>query len=98
MIVRRTLSLIAIALVMMVGAAVPAMATDYPITDGPGTQVGGTKTGTTGTTTEGTRTPTGVNDLARTGAELTTLWLGLGLLATGGVIVMVSRNRRRVTA
>ncbi len=105
MIVRRTLSLIAVAFVIMVGVAAPAGATDgYPITGGTGgTNVEGTKTGETysGTTTgvRGTgvgNTGVGGAGLARTGGDLGTLWAGLGLLVAGGVIVTVSRNRRKV--
>ena len=36
--------------------------------------------------------------LPHTGADLTTLWAGLGLLVAGGLLVSVARSRRRVLA
>ena len=35
--------------------------------------------------------------LPHTGADLTTLWAGMGLLFAGGLLVSVSRARRRIT-
>ena len=98
--IRRTLSFIAFAFVMLVVAAAPASAatsTPYPVLGGDGAVVEGTKTGAN---TQGSRTPTGVGGagLARTGAELGTLYAGLALLVAGGVIVTISRNRRKVLA
>jgi len=100
MIVRRTLSLIAVAFVLLVAVGGPASAStgpNYPVTGGGNTAVEGTKTGQV---IEGSRTPTGVSGagLARTGAELGTLWMGLALLVGGGLIVTVSRTRRKVLA
>lgn len=105
MIVRRTLSLIAVAFVLLVAVGAPASAAtgpNYPVTGGGTTAVEGTKTGQV---TEGSRTPTGVTNtgvsgagLARTGGELGTLWMGLALLVGGGLIVTMSRTRRKVLA
>ena len=36
--------------------------------------------------------------LPHTGADLTTLWAGLGLVLSGGLFISVGRNRRRILA
>jgi hypothetical protein len=36
--------------------------------------------------------------LVHTGADLTTLWAGLGLVLSGTLFIMVARSRRRILA
>jgi len=58
----------------------------------------GTKFGVRSAAAGGANGPGAVNGsgLPRTGADLTTLWAGLGLLVAGGLLVSVARNRRHV--
>lgn len=95
--IRRILAGSGIALVAYAGAAGPAQAgDDYPIqppTSSPQssvapTDVKGVKTGQQSGQQGG---------LASTGGSLDPLWAGLGLLAAGGILVKVTRDRRKAS-
>jgi hypothetical protein len=101
MIVRRTLAGSAIALVAYAGVAAPAHAgTSYPVNRPPSTSA--PQSSVAPTEVKGVKTGRGVDNensgLPGTGGSLDPLWAGLGLLAVGGVLIKVTRDRRKHTA